>query len=60
MRRLSRTRLVLGGLVVAAAAVALTAVVAQASNQHEHPSMTQALRAASAKYHDISVAEGAG
>jgi hypothetical protein len=60
MRRLSRTRLALGGLVVAAAAVALTAVVAQASNQHEHPSMTQALRAASAKYHDISVAEGAG
>jgi hypothetical protein len=59
MRRISRTRLALAGLVLAAAAIALTAVVAQAGNKH-HPSVTEALRAASAKYHDISVAEGAG
>ena len=60
MRRISRKRLALAGLALAAAAIALTAVVAQAGNTHEHPSATDALRAASAKYHDISVAEDAG
>ena len=59
MRRIPRTRLALAGLVLAAAAIALSAVVAQAGNKH-HPSAFEALRAASAKYHDISVAQGAG
>lgn len=60
MRRLSRKRLALGGLIMAAAAIALTAVVAQAGNTHSHPSPADALRVATAKYHDISVAEDAG
>jgi hypothetical protein len=60
MRRISRTRLVLAGLALAAAAIAATAMVAQAATGHHHPSAIEALRAASAKYHDISVAEGAG
>ena len=46
-------------LPLALAAVAVTAVVAQAGHRHD-PSVADALRAASAKYHDISVAEGAG
>lgn len=60
MRRLSRKRLAIGGLALAAAAVAATAVVAQAGNRHRHPSVEHVLRVATAKYHDISVAEGAG
>ena len=59
MQRISRPRLALAVLALAAAAVAVSAVVARAGNKHE-PSATAALRAASAKYHDISVAEGAG
>jgi hypothetical protein len=55
--RLRLTALLALPLVVAA--VAVPAVVAQAGSKH-HPSVTEALRAASAKYHDISVAEGAG
>ena len=56
----SRRRLTaLLALMLAVAAISATAVVAQAGNKHE-PSVTQALRTASAKYHDISVAEGAG
>jgi hypothetical protein len=56
----SRLRLtVLLALPLVVAAIAVTAVVAQAGSKH-HPSVTEALRAASAKYHDISVAEGAG
>jgi hypothetical protein len=56
----SRLRLTaLLALTLAVTAIAVTAVVAQAGNKH-HPSVTEALRAASAKYHDISVAEGAG
>jgi hypothetical protein len=56
----SRLRLTaLLALTLAVAAIAVTAVVAQAGNKH-HPSVTEALRAASAKYHDISVAEGDG
>jgi len=62
MRGISRKRFVLAGLVVvlAAAAVAVTAVVAQAGNRHHQPSVTDALRHVTAKYHDISVAEDAG
>jgi hypothetical protein len=46
-------------LPLALAAVAVTAVVAQAGHRDD-PSVADALRAASAKYHDISVAEGDG
>ena len=60
MRRPSRRRLALGGLALAAAAIAVTAVVAQAGTAKHDPSAAQALRDATAKYHDISVAEGAG
>jgi hypothetical protein len=60
MRRLSRKRLALGGLALAATAIAVTAVVAQAGTTKHHPSAAQALRHATAKYHDISVAQGAG
>jgi len=57
----SRRRLaVLLALPLMAAAVAVTAVVAQAGNKRPHPSVTETLRAVTAKYHDISVAEGAG
>jgi hypothetical protein len=56
----SRRRLTaLLALTLALAAISVTAVVAQAGNKHE-PSMVQALRHATARYHDISVAEGAG
>jgi hypothetical protein len=60
MRRLSRRRLALGGVALAAAAIAVTAVVAQAGTTKHHPTTAQALRHATAKYHDISVAQGAG
>jgi hypothetical protein len=60
MRRLSRRRVALGGLALAAAATAVTAVVAQAGTAKHGPTTAQALRHATAKYHDISVAEGAG
>jgi hypothetical protein len=61
MRGISRKRVALAGLVAAAvAAVAITAVVAQAGNKHHDPSVAVALRAVTAKYHDISVAEDAG
>jgi len=60
MRRLSRRRVALGGLALAAAATAVTAVVAQAGTAKQGPTTAQALRHATAKYHDISVAEGAG
>ena len=60
MRRLSRRRLALGGVALAAAAIAVTAVVAQAGTTKHHPTAAQALRHATAKYHDISVAQGAG
>ncbi|HEY3206026.1 MAG TPA: hypothetical protein VGJ58_03645 [Gaiellaceae bacterium] len=46
-------------LPLAAAAIALTAVVAQAGGKHGRPSVRDVM-AATAKYHDISVAEGAG
>ena len=60
MRRLSRRRLALGGVALAAAAIAVTAVVAQAGTTKHQPTAAQALRHATAKYHDISVAQGAG
>ena len=60
MRGLSRKRVALGGLAVAAAAIALTAVVAQAGTTKHGPTAAQALRHATAKYRDISVAQGAG
>lgn len=44
---------------LALVAVALTAVVAQAGGRHGQPSFRDVM-AATAKYHDISVAEGAG
>ena len=60
MPRLSRRRLALGGVALAAAAIAVTAVVAQAGTTKHQPTAAQALRHATAKYHDISVAQGAG
>jgi hypothetical protein len=58
---MSKSRLRLAALVAVPLAVAATvAVVAQAGNKRAHPSVTDALRAVTAKYHDISVADGAG
>jgi hypothetical protein len=60
MHRLSRRRLALGGLALAAAVIAVTAVVAQAGTTKHYPSAAQALHHATARYHDIGVAESAG